>query len=65
MIDIYGILYGYLLLAAVYHQGDSGKSWFVILQGSVSLIIEGKGVVCTLHEGDEFGKLGVISEAQR
>ena len=53
------------LLAAVYHQGDEGGSWYVILRGSVSLIIEGKGVVCTLHEGDEFGKLGVVNEAVR
>ena len=37
----------------------------MILKGSVSLIIEGKGVVCTLHEGDEFGKLGVVNEAVR
>ncbi len=37
----------------------------MILKGSVSLIIEGKGMVCTLHEGDEFGKLGVVNEAVR
>ena len=52
-------------LPTVYHQGDKGGSWYVILKGSVSLIIEGKGVVCTLHEGDEFGKLGVVNEAVR
>ena len=49
----------------MYCQGDKGGSWYVILRGSVSLCIEGKGVVCTLHEGDEFGRLGVVNEAVR
>ncbi len=37
----------------------------MILRGSVNVMISGKGVVCTLHEGDEFGKLAFINEAVR
>ena len=65
MLHVCVCIYVLMISFIVYRQGDKGKSWYVILQGSVSLIIEGKGIVCTLHEGDEFGKLGVISEAVR
>ena len=49
----------------VFRQGDTGNSWYIILRGSVNIIIQGKGVVCTLHEGDEFGKLALVHEAVR
>ena len=31
----------------------------------MNVVISGKGVVCTLHEGDEFGKLALVNEAAR
>ena len=29
-------------LHAVFHQGDKGGSWYIILKGSVNVIIRGK-----------------------
>ena len=28
--------------AAVFNQGDEGKSWYIILKGSVNVVIYGK-----------------------
>lgn len=49
----------------LFHQGDKGDSWYIILKGSVNVMIGAKGIVCTLHEGDEFGKLALINEGVR
>jgi Rap guanine nucleotide exchange factor 4 len=49
----------------VFSQGDEGKSWYIILKGSVQCIIYGKGVVGTLHEGDDFGKLSLVNNSPR
>ncbi|CAG2180353.1 unnamed protein product, partial [Oppiella nova] len=49
----------------LFNQGDCGTCWYIILSASVNVVIAGKGIVCTLHEGDDFGKLALVNEAPR
>ncbi|XP_046678559.1 rap guanine nucleotide exchange factor 4 isoform X2 [Homalodisca vitripennis] len=49
----------------LFQQGDEGKSWYIILRGSVDVVIHGKGTVTTLHEGEDFGKLALINDVPR
>ena len=50
---------------SVFNQGDQGKSWYIILKGSVQCVVYGKGVVGTFHEGDDFGKLSLVNNSPR
>lgn len=52
-------------ISSVFNQGDEGVSWYVILKGSVNVVIHGKGVVTTLQDGDDFGQLALINNAPR
>jgi len=49
----------------VFQQGDEGTSWYVILKGSVNVVIHGKGVVNMLKEGEDFGQLALVNNAPR
>ncbi|KAF6209024.1 hypothetical protein GE061_014767 [Apolygus lucorum] len=49
----------------VFEQGEEGRSWYLVLCGAVDVVIHGKGVVATLHSGEDFGKLALINDVPR
>lgn len=51
--------------STVFSQGDPGTSWYIIHRGSVWVYVKGQGSVCRLSEGDDFGKLALITGAPR
>ncbi|XP_068600279.1 rap guanine nucleotide exchange factor 3 [Brachionichthys hirsutus] len=51
--------------AVLFSQGDKGASWYIIWKGSVNVITHGKGLVTSLHEGEDFGQLALLNDAPR
>ncbi|XP_012788675.2 rap guanine nucleotide exchange factor 3 isoform X2 [Sorex araneus] len=49
----------------LFSQGDKGTSWYIIWKGSVNVVTHGKGLVTTLHEGEDFGQLALVNDAPR
>ncbi|VDP72029.1 unnamed protein product [Echinostoma caproni] len=49
----------------VFNQGDPGTSWYIIHRGSVWVYVKEQGRVCRLSEGDDFGKLALVTGAPR
>ncbi|XP_033722763.1 rap guanine nucleotide exchange factor 3 isoform X7 [Tursiops truncatus] len=49
----------------LFSQGDKGTSWYIIWKGSVNVVTHGKGLVTTVHEGDDFGQLALVNDAPR
>jgi len=49
----------------LFNEGEEGTSWYIILKGAVNVVVHGKGVVCQLNEGDDFGKLALVNNALR
>ncbi|KAG9391328.1 cAMP/cGMP-dependent protein kinase [Carpediemonas membranifera] len=48
----------------VFHQGDEGDTFFIILKGSANVIVNG-AVRATLTKGDQFGELALLSNKPR
>ncbi|CAH8493489.1 unnamed protein product [Dicrocoelium dendriticum] len=51
--------------ALIFRQGDPGDSWYIIHRGSVWVHVDGQGYVCRLSEGDDFGKLAIVTGSER
>ncbi|MFZ3323005.1 MAG: cyclic nucleotide-binding domain-containing protein [Usitatibacter sp.] len=49
---------------AIFHEGDSGDTMFVILEGEVEISIGGE-VVETLVAGQPFGEMALIDQTPR
>uniref|UniRef100_A0A8C2UBY6 Rap guanine nucleotide exchange factor 3 n=1 Tax=Coturnix japonica TaxID=93934 RepID=A0A8C2UBY6_COTJA len=53
---------GCTLLPSLFSQGDKGTSWYIVWKGSVNVVTHGKGLVATLHEGDDFAASIILRE---
>lgn len=45
-----------ICLLSVFNQGDEGKSWYIILKGSVNVVIYGK--VCSVGTESNMSLMG-------
>ncbi|XP_039300315.1 rap guanine nucleotide exchange factor 4-like, partial [Nilaparvata lugens] len=51
--------------SVLFQQGDEGRSWYIILKGSVDVVTHSKGNVDVISEGEDFGKLALINDTPR
>ena len=50
--------------ATIFHQGDQGDYMYVVMEGEVDVIADGK-YIRTLKAGDIFGEMSLIDDAPR
>lgn len=50
----------------IFHQGDVGLGMYIIVRGTVEIICNpGRHMLAELHDGDFFGELALLDDAQR
>jgi CRP-like cAMP-binding protein len=47
------------------HQGESGDSLFIVVEGQVDIIIEGVGKITSCVEGEVIGEMAILANRTR